>query len=98
MEFWLSSIKVLTLCGVIILTLVLACGGGPAQQSAPGFQYWSNPGAFAQYKNIPGSLGKFLAVWASMVTAVFAFLGTELVGVTVGEAQNPRRNIPRAIK
>ena len=33
-----------------------------------------------------------------MVTAVFAFLGTELVGVTVGEAQNPRRNIPRAIK
>lgn len=33
-----------------------------------------------------------------MVTAVFAFLGTELVGVTVGEAQNPRRNIPRAIR
>lgn len=33
-----------------------------------------------------------------MVTAVFAYLGTELVGVTVGEAQNPRRNIPRAIK
>ena len=24
--------------------------------------------------------------------------GTELVGVTVGEAQNPRRNVPRAIK
>ena len=33
-----------------------------------------------------------------MVTAVFAFLGTELVGVTVGEAQNPRKTIPRAIK
>jgi len=33
-----------------------------------------------------------------MVTAVFAFLGTELIGVTVGEAQNPRRNVPRAIK
>jgi amino acid transporter len=98
MEFWLSSVKVLTLCGVIILTLILACGGGPAQTSAPGFKSWSNPGAFAQYKSIPGSLGKFLAVWASMVTAVFAFLGTELVGVTVGEAQNPRRNIPRAIK
>jgi len=26
-----------------------------------------------------------------MVTAVFAFLGTELVGVTVGEAENPRK-------
>jgi amino acid transporter len=33
-----------------------------------------------------------------MVTATFAYLGTELVGVTVGEAQNPRRVIPRAIK
>lgn len=33
-----------------------------------------------------------------MTTAVFAYLGTELVGVTVGEAANPRRVIPRAIK
>ncbi|KAG9552647.1 dicarboxylic amino acid permease, partial [Aureobasidium melanogenum] len=33
-----------------------------------------------------------------MVTAVFAYLGTELVGVTVGEAENPRKTIPRAIR
>jgi amino acid transporter len=33
-----------------------------------------------------------------MVNATFAFLGTELVGVTAGEAQNPRRSIPKAIK
>ena len=33
-----------------------------------------------------------------MVNAVFAYLGTELIGVTVGEAQNPRKTIPRAIK
>jgi len=32
------------------------------------------------------------------VNAVFAYLGTELIGVTVGEAQNPRKTIPRAIK
>lgn len=29
MEFWVSSIKVIVLTGVIILMLVLACGGGP---------------------------------------------------------------------
>lgn len=97
MEFWLSSVKVLVIIGLILVSLILACGGGPNHQ-ATGFQYWNNPGAFAQYKEIGGSLGRFLAVWSSMVTAVFAFLGTELVGVTVGEAQNPRRNIPRAIK
>jgi yeast amino acid transporter len=31
------------------------------------------------------------------IKAVFAFMGTELIGVTVGEAQNPRKNIPRGI-
>ncbi|KAK0250719.1 amino acid transporter [Friedmanniomyces endolithicus] len=96
LEFWLSSIKVLTILGLIILMIILAAGGGPNHE-ATGFRYWHNPGAFAEYL-AKGSLGKFLAVWSTMVTAVFAFLGTELIGVTVGEAQNPRRNVPRAIK
>jgi len=47
---------------------------------------------------LAGSAGRFLAVWSVFTTAVFAYLGTELVGVTVGEAANPRRVIPRAIK
>lgn len=29
---------------------------------------------------------------------MFSFLGAELVGVTVGEAQNPRKAVPRAVK
>lgn len=28
-EFWLSSLKVIILLGVMILLLVIACGGGP---------------------------------------------------------------------
>ena len=96
MEFWLSSIKVLTICGLIILSLVLMLGGGP-NHDRKGFRYWKNPGAFRPlYKT--GDAGNFIGLWASFVTAVFAFLGTELVGVTVGEAQNPRKVIPRAIK
>jgi amino acid transporter len=31
-------------------------------------------------------------------STILTFKGTELVGVTVGEAQNPRKTIPRAIK
>ncbi|KAL1310673.1 hypothetical protein AAFC00_000936 [Neodothiora populina] len=95
-EFWLSSIKVLVIIGLIILSLVLALGGGP-DHDRKGFRYWSDPGAFANYIDT-GSLGKFLGFWSSMVTAVFAYLGTELVGVTVGEAENPRKTIPKAIK
>ncbi|KAE8442790.1 hypothetical protein EG329_002823 [Mollisiaceae sp. DMI_Dod_QoI] len=95
-EFWLSSIKVLVILGLILLSLILACGGGPSGH-ATGFEYWKNPGAFHEYI-LTGSAGRFLAVWSTFTTAVFAYLGTELVGVTVGEAANPRRVIPRAIK
>ncbi|KAF2163202.1 hypothetical protein M409DRAFT_68523 [Zasmidium cellare ATCC 36951] len=95
LEFWLSSIKVLVIIGLIILSLVIALGGADGDRR--GFRYWNNPGSFNEYVGT-GATGRFTAVWQSMVTAVFAYLGTELVGVTVGEAQNPRKNIPRAIK
>lgn len=42
-EFWLSSFKVVVIVGIIILTLVLACGGGP-DHDAKGFRYWKDPG------------------------------------------------------
>jgi len=45
LEFWMSSVKVVVVLGVILLCLVIACGGGP-DHKATGFQYWSNPGAF----------------------------------------------------
>jgi amino acid transporter len=91
-----SSIKVVVIIALIFLSLILACGGGPSHH-ATGFQYWDNPGAFKEYV-LKGSAGRFLAVWSTFTTAVFAYLGTELVGVTVGEAANPRKVIPRAIK
>ncbi|KAH0559706.1 hypothetical protein GP486_003778 [Trichoglossum hirsutum] len=95
-EFWLSSIKVIVIVGLILLSLVLALGGGP-DHDRKGFRYWKHPGAFKPYI-MTGDAGRFLAVWSTFVTATFAYLGTELVGVTVGEAQNPRKTIPRAIK
>ncbi|KAL2864091.1 amino acid permease/ SLC12A domain-containing protein [Aspergillus lucknowensis] len=96
MEFWLSSFKVLVMIGIILCSLVLALGGGP-DHDRKGFRYWNEPGAFAP-KYAEGSLGQFLAFWSTMVSATFAYLGTELIGVTVGEAQNPRKTIPKAIK
>lgn len=37
-EFWLSSIKILILLGLILFSLVIACGGGPNHE-ASGFKY-----------------------------------------------------------
>jgi amino acid transporter len=97
LEFWLSSVKVVVIIGVILLSFLLAVGAGPAP--ATGFRFWRDPGAFAPYiQKGNQSAGKFYGFWASFVNAVFAYLGTELIGVTVGEAQNPRKTIPRAIK
>ncbi|TEA10374.1 Dicarboxylic amino acid permease [Colletotrichum sidae] len=95
-EFWLSSFKVIVIVAIILFSLILACGGGP-DRDAKGFRYWKDPGAFREYIDT-GAAGRFLGFWSCMVNATFAYLGTELVGVTVAEAQNPRKTVPRAIK
>ena len=43
LEFWFSSIKVLVILGIIVLSVILAAGGGP-NHHATGFYYWSHPG------------------------------------------------------
>ncbi|KAJ5332070.1 hypothetical protein MYU51_017007 [Penicillium brevicompactum] len=96
LEFWLSAFKIIVILGIILTSFIFALGGGP-DHDRRGFRYWKSPGAF-NHKYVEGDLGKFLAFWSTMVQATFAFLGTELIGVTVGEAQNPRKTIPKAIK
>ena len=65
-EFWLSSIKVVVIIGVILLSLILALGGGP-DHDRKGFRYWRNPGAFNDYLDT-GAAGKFYGFWSTMVT------------------------------
>lgn len=103
-EFWMSLIKALVILMLIILCFVIALGGGP-NGVRTGFVFWRDPGAFAQYTAsagddtvvIQGATGRFLGVWACLVQATFAYLGTELVGVAFGETPNPRKNVPRAV-
>lgn len=72
-EFWLSSIKVLTIVGLLILSLVLVLGGGP-DHDRKGFRYWKKPGAMKPaYRT--GDTGRFLGLWSTFVTATFAYLG-----------------------
>ena len=55
--------------------------------------------AFKPYDGVKNqNTAKFVAFWSTLVAATYAYLGTELIGITVGEAQNPRRTIPRAIR
>jgi len=90
-EFWFSTIKVVTIIGLLILSLILMCGGGPTHD-AIGFRYWRNPGAFKEIGIgnesgepgvIPGNWGKFLAFWNVFVQAAFSFIGTVSMSVAV---------------
>ena len=89
-EFVLSLIKIVAVCGFIILGVVIDCGGVKSDpRGYIGAHYWHDPGAFAN---------GFKGFCSVFVTAAFAFGGTELVGLAAAEAANPRKTIPTATK
>jgi len=94
-EFWFASIKFITIMGLILVSIVIMCGGAP-NGDAVGFRYWNDPGAFKEYM-APGSTGRFLAYWSGFARAGFAFITSpELLALAAGETVSPRRNIPKA--
>ncbi|CCG81090.1 Predicted protein [Taphrina deformans PYCC 5710] len=98
-EFWLAIIKVLAIVGLIFLGLLLDMGVD-STTGYIGFRYWKEPGAFNKtYLDIANAgTARFLGFWATLTQAAFSYLGVEIVCVTAGEAQNPRRNVPKAIR
>ena len=96
-EFWLSSIKVITIIGFMIFAVCIDAGAG--QHGYLGFHTWGNPGAFAPYLlQSDGALAKFVGFWSVLIQAGFSYQGTELVGIAAGETENPRKNVPGAIR
>ena len=87
-EFWFSLIKVVTVVIFLILGILMILGvlGG----TSPGFQNWT-AGEAPLVNGFPGMIAIFMV-------AGFSFQGTELVGVAAGEAENPEKTVPRAIR
>jgi AAT family amino acid transporter len=85
-EFWFALVKVLAIlaliaCGFIILVFHLGHGASVGN-------LWRYKGLFPH-----GTSGILLALPLIM----FSFGGTELVGITAGEATDPQATIPRAV-
>ncbi|KAB5551214.1 amino acid permease [Coniochaeta sp. 2T2.1] len=87
-EFVFAIIKVTAVVGFILLGIVINIGG-TQDEGYIGGKYWSNPGAFHN---------GFKGLCSVLVTAAFAFGGTELVGLAAAETANPRKSLPTAIK
>ncbi|KAK7221775.1 hypothetical protein V2G26_009778 [Clonostachys chloroleuca] len=93
-EFWAALGKVLLAIGLIIFTFIVMVGGNP-QHDRFGFRYWHTPGAFAELY-YEGSLGRWLGFLSCLIQAAFLIAGPDYVSMTAGEAESPRKTMPRA--
>lgn len=87
-EFWFALIKVLAVIGMIVLGIVLIFSGLGGE--ATGFSNLWAHGGF-----LPNGIQGLLL---SLVVVMFSFGGTELIGITAGEAADPKSSIPKAVK
>ncbi|KAF1986885.1 proline-specific permease [Aulographum hederae CBS 113979] len=96
-EFVFASIKIVTILGLLLMALVVDLGGGPNHDRL-GFRYWKKPWAPMLEKVGTGDWGRFLGLFSTLINASFSYGGVEMVAVAAGEAENPRKNIPKAVK
>jgi len=88
-EFWFSIIKIVAIMALVVVGVLMVLRGFTAPN-----------GAHAQFSNIwsgglfPNGASGFFGAFQ---IAIFAFVGTELVGTAAAEAKDPEVTLPRAI-
>ncbi|HEU4963234.1 MAG TPA: amino acid permease [Bacilli bacterium] len=88
-EFWFAGIKVAVLAVFTLLGLTLLFTGS-GDQGAVGFTNLTSHGGL-----FPNGLS---GVAAAMLVVMFSFGGTEMIGMTLGETENPAEVVPRAAR
>ncbi|BBH18770.1 putative amino acid permease YbgF [Paenibacillus baekrokdamisoli] len=91
-EFWIAGFKVIVIMMFILLGGAAMFGIIPMEgsHSAPMLSNIFDKGGL-----FPNG---FLPVLFVMISVNFAFSGTELIGVTAGETEDPDKSIPRSIR
>lgn len=87
-EYWFAIIKVIAIVAFILLGLGLIFGLGPMR--AVGFTNLTAHSGFLPH----GMKG----VWLAMTLTLTSYMGVEILGVTAGEAAQPEKTIPRAMR
>ena len=88
LEFWFALIKVVAIVALIVSGLVvIVFHVGDLGAGASFSNLWSHGGF------LPYGVGGMLL---TMQIVMFAYVGVELIGVTAGEAQDPKVVLPRA--
>jgi arginine/ornithine permease len=90
-EYWFSGIKVAAILGFIVVGVLVIFGVIPLTSGAPAPMLHNLIGDSL----FPNGLS---AVFAVMMTVVYAFQGCEIMGVAAGETDQPEKSIPRAVR
>jgi len=87
-EYWFSMIKVSAILVFILLGTAIIFG---VHQDRPlGLENFRNYGGF-----LPHGL---LGAWLALAVVIYSFIGVEVVAVTAGEAKDPEKSVPRAMR
>ncbi len=87
-EYWFSIIKVIAIIVFILLGAAMIFG---IHQDRPiGLQNFRQYGGF-----LPHGL---LGAWLALAFVIYGYIGSEVVAVAAGEAKDPEKSVPRAMR
>jgi len=87
-EYWFTIVKVVAIAAFVLIGIGLIVGLGPARPS--GLSNLTAHGGFLPH-GIKG-------VWLAMSLTLTSYMGIEIIGVTAGEAHQPAKTIPHAMR
>lgn len=87
-EYWFSFIKIVAITGFIILAAYVIVGAD--NSSAIGIQNYTNNGGF-----FPNGLW---GMWIAVFISLFSYLSIEMIAVSAGEAKDPEKAVPIALR
>ncbi|MGC5699122.1 amino acid permease [Pseudomonas sp. NFXW11] len=90
-EYWFAGVKVLAILSFIVVGALVIFGVIPLPNSVPAPMFDNLKGDSLFPNGLP-------AVFAVMMTVVYAFQGCEIMGVAAGETDQPEKSIPRAVR
>jgi amino acid transporter, AAT family len=87
-EYWFAMIKVTAILVFIVLGVAMMFG-----------VHQDHPIGFANFHRYGGFLPHgFTGVWLALAVVIYSFIGAEVVAVTAGEAKDPEKSVPRAMR
>ncbi|MFI6521613.1 amino acid permease [Spirillospora sp. NPDC050679] len=89
LEFWFALLKVVAITVFLVVGLALLVTGAGVGEHRAGLSNLTDHGGF-----FPEG---WWVVLLSLQAVIFAYAAIEMVGISAGEAQNPRQVLPKAI-